>query len=89
MEEGRIPKELNAHWNVGSAEKRSDDKKKGGGWLFGGKCKLGEQKGDLVVLCNHESVEREQSTFFLEDSTLYLDLCPIVCWQCVRSAALV
>lgn len=41
MEEGRIPKELNAHWNVGSAVKRSDDKKKGGGWLFGEKCEQG------------------------------------------------
>lgn len=34
---------MNAHQNVGSAVRRSDDKKKGGGWLFGEKCELGEQ----------------------------------------------
>lgn len=63
--------------NVGTAVKRSDDKRRGDGWLLGEKCESEEPKGDLVVLCNLGSVERERSTFLLEGSTVFLDLCPV------------
>lgn len=44
-----LPKELNTQWNVGSAVKRSDDKKKGGGWLFGEKCEAGSRRSYVTV----------------------------------------
>lgn len=82
---------MNAHQNVGSAVRRSDDKKKGGGWLFGEKCELGEQRGHLVVLCNHGSVERERDrAVHILSGGLHCLFRPLSsCWQCVHSAALV
>lgn len=49
MEEGRIPKELNPLWNVGSAIKRSHDKKKGGGWPIGLKNVVGGSTSYVTV----------------------------------------